>query len=164
MPIETKNEFMARHGTPERSPDERLWYFPDGATLNEFDGGFHASEPSPDDRERLEIIRDYWRAVLQRIADQLRRLKAVIGGRSPVFQWDPKLGNLPHGLDAPGMAEFLVGLAADPKAKLQEAEAALAALPTSQVETERERRLKRALARRQLRLQEQQNRVLQSTI
>lgn len=167
MPQETKNEFMARHGgLSELSDDERYYLFADGAMLANslFPGCDTPHEPPDDPRARLPIVIAYHRARLQRIARQLRHLKAVLAGQHPVFQWDENVGQMPHGLDAPALADFLVGLAAEPKAKLQEAESALAALPQNATETERERRLRKALARRVLTQQAQMEKVLQTTL
>jgi len=166
MPVETKSEFMARHGIPELSSDSRHWLFADGAMMahSDFPECETRYEPPDDPRQRLEIVAAYWKQVLARIAAQLKHLKAVLNGQHPVFQWDSKLGPMPHGLDAPGMAAYLQQLAQGPKQKLEAAERELAALPTAVQDDERTRRLKRALAKRASQARDQLQKAMAVTI
>jgi len=166
MPIETQVEWIQRHGgSPELSEDERLWLFPDGAAMNssEIEVCRFRHEPPNDDRARLEIQKAYWTARVQRIARQMAGIKAALNG-APFLNWDHKIPK-PQGVSGPvAVLEYLRDLAAEPKERLAAVEAELAKLPVNQVLSIRERRLKRALAKRANQARDQLQKAMAVTI
>ena len=149
MPLETREEFIQRQGGRYIiAADDRL-LFPTGASLRPYPGGFTPVEPSPDQRTRLGVQRDYWTAILKMLSAQFTAVQNVARGGLHFLNWDAeRLGPRPSGLDAVGLLGWLQEKAVEPQAKLQEVEAQIAALPANKLQTERERRLKVAMAKR----------------
>jgi hypothetical protein len=165
MPIETKTEFCQRHGIPIQVEDhEHL--FPDGASLYDFAGSVQLREPPDDPRQRLGLQRQYWTECLRRIEAQFSRIKAAVREHNPFLNWDDRvpIGPRPQGLDAVGLLEHLKSLAVEPTNRLREIESALAAIPVNAAQDERERRLRKALRKRELAAQAQQQRAMSLTL
>lgn len=143
MPIETHDEFIARHGGRGVRAEGGRLLFADGATVRPFPGGMAPVEPSSDSHERLAIIRSYWTARLKQIATQFGQVQAAARLRIPHLNWSGEhFGPRPPGLDSVGLLGWLQRLAVEPSARLAEIEAEIASLPQN-VELEvRERRLK----------------------
>ncbi len=165
--IETQVEWIQRHGgSPELSQDRRRWVFATGAMMDcsEVPECCFRHEPPDDPRARLEVQAAYWRAKIQRIARQMEAIKDVMTGRSDWFNWDQRIPE-PQGANNPAsVLEYLRGLAAEPKSKLAEVEAELAALPVNRDESIRQRRLKRALEKKSREAADIQRRAMAITI
>lgn len=160
MPVETRSEWLQKHGPSIRLEDRTL-VFADGASAVDGPGYFWQYEPPDDPRKRWETIAKYHAELLRRIDAMFRHVKAVATGRETFLNWDerPPLGPMPPVSDAFALLDWLKAKAVPVKARIAECEAAIEALPEVQRERAREKSFQESVRRREAAAAEERQRI-----
>ena len=94
--IETRDEFLARHGGNLLKVGERRWLLPTGASVTNDGFGAIFHEPPADPWENHEARRDYVQTQLERAEKDFRQLRGTLlgavdhNGMTLQFSWDEK--------------------------------------------------------------------------